>query len=172
MAAVAVHDTLEELYSVECDIKWVNDIHINGKKVCGILAETTETDKGLAVIVGIGINLKKSSFPPEIADAATSIEHETKLVPDIEILVETLTKRISKFYEILCGQDGERKICEEWKKRSSYAYHKRIRAKTESGYLEGITKGIKENGALILKLDSGEEKIIYAGEIEELRAIR
>src|SRR5215213_44253 len=57
MSAVAVHDTLEALYEIECDIKWVNDILVHDKKICGILAETTETTKGLAVVAGIGINL-------------------------------------------------------------------------------------------------------------------
>src|SRR5215204_485038 len=58
MSAIAVHDALETLYKIECDIKWVNDIHVRGKKICGILAETCDTAKGLAVVVGIGINLK------------------------------------------------------------------------------------------------------------------
>ncbi len=171
MTAVAVHDTLEELYHLECDIKWVNDIHINGKKVCGILTETTETDKGLAVIVGIGINLRSSNFPPEITDTATSIENETNIVPDIQILVDTLTKKLSAAYKVFCSQEGREKICEEWKKRSSYAYNKLVRAKTETGYFEGITQGIEKNGALILKLHSGETKTIHAGEIEELRSL-
>ena len=43
MSAVAVHDALETLYEIDCDIKWVNDIHVAGKKICGILAETAET---------------------------------------------------------------------------------------------------------------------------------
>ncbi len=73
MTGVAVHDTLAE-FGINADIKWVNDLHVDGKKICGILAETTDTPKGLAVIVGIGINLKSSNFPPEIADTATSIK--------------------------------------------------------------------------------------------------
>jgi BirA family biotin operon repressor/biotin-[acetyl-CoA-carboxylase] ligase len=171
MAAVAVHDTLEKLYKVECDIKWVNDIHINGKKVCGILTETTETEKGLAVIVGIGINLRATSLPREVANIATSIESEANIIPDSDILLENLTKELTKFYEILShDENGKRTICEEWKKRSSYAYNKRVRVKTTDLCFEGITEGIKENGSLILKLDSGEEKIIYSGEVEELRA--
>ena len=72
MTGVAVHDTLAE-FGIAADIKWVNDLHVDGKKISGILAETTDTPKGLAVIVGIGINLKSSNFPPEIADTATSV---------------------------------------------------------------------------------------------------
>src|SRR5215216_2034234 len=66
-AGIAVHDTLQEL-DLKPDIKWVNDILIDEKKISGILAETTDTNEGLAVIVGIGINLKTSNLPPEIMD--------------------------------------------------------------------------------------------------------
>src|SRR5205085_5922638 len=56
MAGVAVYDTIKG-FDLQPDIKWVNDILIGGKKISGILAETTENSRGLAVIVGIGINL-------------------------------------------------------------------------------------------------------------------
>ena len=55
MAGVAVHDMLRE-YALNPDIKWVNDIHIEERKIAGILAETAEGPEGLAVVVGIGVN--------------------------------------------------------------------------------------------------------------------
>jgi BirA family biotin operon repressor/biotin-[acetyl-CoA-carboxylase] ligase len=61
-AAIAVYDTLTELYGLKPDIKWANDIHVNDKKICGILAEMTETNSGLAIALGVGINLKPSNF--------------------------------------------------------------------------------------------------------------
>ena len=82
MTGVAVHATLGEL-GIDADIKWVNDLHVEGKKICGILAETTDTPKGLAVIVGIGINIKSSNFPPEIADTATSIAEHLSVPPAV-----------------------------------------------------------------------------------------
>lgn len=168
MTAIAVHDTLEETYAVDCDIKWVNDVHIAGKKICGILAETTETIKGFAVIVGIGINLKSSNFSPEIA--ATSIEAETGKPPETENLLLNLTRFLSYFCDILYGADGAEKIRQEWIRRSSYAYGKRVRARLENEIIEGETCGIAENGALKIKLKSGEIRTIHAGEIEQLRA--
>ncbi|MEO8572868.1 MAG: biotin--[acetyl-CoA-carboxylase] ligase, partial [Pyrinomonadaceae bacterium] len=73
MAGVAVHTSLEEL-AVTADIKWVNDVLVNEKKIAGILAETTETDQGLAVIVGIGINLTSANFPPGLGMAGTCLK--------------------------------------------------------------------------------------------------
>lgn len=169
MTAVAVHHSIETSFKIECDIKWVNDIHINGKKVCGILAETIETEKGLAVIVGIGINLKSSNFPPELAETATSIENETGSIPNVETFLPTLTSFLEKYCDILYA-DAEQ-IRQEWSNRSSYAFGKEVRIKVENETIYGITRGIEENGALLLELDSGELKIIHTGEVEQLRKI-
>src|SRR5688572_2849529 len=51
MVGIAVHDTLENVFNFDCDIKWANDIHVRDKKICGILAETAESEAGLAVVV-------------------------------------------------------------------------------------------------------------------------
>ena len=99
MCAIAVFETLQETYKIQPDIKWANDVHVNDKKICGILAETSETNKGLAVIVGIGINLNSSNFPPELNEIATSIESETNQNPNAVELLENLTKQLSKFYD-------------------------------------------------------------------------
>lgn len=76
-AAVAVCRAVEELYGVPCQIKWVNDIYVRGKKICGILAEgiaDSASGKLSAIVVGIGINVKHRDFPGEIAQTAASIE--------------------------------------------------------------------------------------------------
>ena len=109
MTAVAVADTLENLYALKPDIKWVNDIHIGEKKICGILAEMTETTNGRAVIVGIGINLRSSNFPADISGIATSIEAETGVKTDREELLQKLTHFLNYFYEILQSENGEKK---------------------------------------------------------------
>lgn len=169
MSAVAVHDTLETLYAIDCDIKWVNDIHASGKKICGILAETCETVKGLAVVAGIGINLKSSNFPPEIAETATSIEAEANQTPDTETLLQKLTFYLSEFSAILEGANGAEKIRAEWTRRSSYAFGKRVRVVLQNETIHGITRGIEENGALRVLLDSGEIRTVHAGDVENLR---
>ena len=169
MTAVAVHDALEELYEIACDIKWVNDIHIKGKKVCGILAETIETAQGLAVIVGIGINLKSSNFSFEIAATATSIESETKQIPNTEELLQKLAVFLSYFADILYAANGAEEIRREWTRRSSYAFEKAVRVVLENETILGTTRGIEENGALRVEMPNGEIKIIQAGDVEMLR---
>ncbi|CAN5836248.1 biotin--[acetyl-CoA-carboxylase] ligase [soil metagenome] len=169
MTAVAVSDTLRNLYSLKPDIKWANDIHINNKKICGILAEMTETEKGRAVIVGIGINLKSSNFPAEIAEIATSIQAEISKTPDLEELLKTLTHFLNYFYAILHADGGTEKIIEEWTRRSSYGFGKAVKVKLENETIFGTTDGLEASGALRVKTDSGEIKVIQAGDVESLR---
>src|SRR6266576_3119890 len=67
MAALAVSDALRNACDLETDIKWPNDLLSGERKICGILAEAIDTDKGRAVVVGIGVNLTKEAFPPQLA---------------------------------------------------------------------------------------------------------
>lgn len=171
MTAVAVADTLKNIFGLDPDIKWANDVHIGGKKICGILAEMTETAKGSAVIVGIGINLKSSNFPAEIADLATSIEAETNCPADTEKLLTSLTRFFSYFYEILQTEGGAKAIVEEWIRRSSYAFGKQVRVKLENETFGGVTDGLEQNGALRVKTEGGDLRIVQAGDVESLRNV-
>ena len=168
MTGVAVHDTLQDL-GLNPDIKWVNDVLVNGKKISGILAETTETNNGLAVGVGIGINLKSTNFPPEIADIATSLESETKVAATGN-LVESLTKYLTYFYEILRSENGPAEIIDEWRRRSSYFSGKAVRVVLENETITGVTDGLEPNGALRVRRENGELSIIHAGDVEQLRS--
>ena len=169
MSAVAVHETLSENYHLNPDIKWANDVLIGDKKICGILAEMSETTKGFAIVVGIGINLKSSNFPAEIGEIATSIEAQTNETPNAEILLENLTKQFSTFYKILSEENGAEKIRREWTRRSSYASGKNVRVILENEIIFGETCGIEENGALRIRNENGEDKIIQAGDVEKIR---
>jgi BirA family biotin operon repressor/biotin-[acetyl-CoA-carboxylase] ligase len=171
-AAIAVHDALEELFQIDCDIKWANDVHAGGKKICGILAETVETSKGLAVILGIGINLKSSNFPAELEEIATSIENEASQIPNAEDLLRSVTRIFSSFYEALQSETGAENIRREWTTRSSYAFGKTVRVTLENETFTGTTRGIEETGALRVELETGEIRAVYAGDVENLRSFK
>lgn len=81
--SVAISNAIKKVSGVAPDIKWVNDLLINNKKICGILTELaveSETGRILHIIVGIGINVshQPEDFPEELRDIASSICHETK----------------------------------------------------------------------------------------------
>ena len=177
MAGVAVHDTLKE-FGLSPDIKWVNDVLVNEKKISGILAETTETAKGLAVIVGIGINIRSSNFPPEIIETATSMEDSSmhislgsRTVPSPEQLAQVLTNYLVHFYDVLNTETGTFAIIEEWRSRSTYFAGKPVRIRTESETLEGVTDGLQGNGALRVRTSDGNVTIVQTGDVEQLRKI-
>ncbi len=173
MAAVTVHETLRSGFALAPDIKWVNDVLINGKKISGILAETAETDRGTAVVLGIGINLTSDNFPPEIGDIATSIEAETggSADPDTAALLQTLTAKLDHFYEMLRSENGAENIKDEWARRSSYYSGKDVRVILPNETLIGTTCGLEENGALRVKQPDGQIRIVQAGDVENLRAV-
>lgn len=170
-AALAVHDALLEAYSLKTDIKWPNDILANNRKLCGILAETVETPNGRAVVLGIGINLTSSAFPPELRESATSVQLETGKVPDLEIILRNLMIALERRYEMLQSVRGGEEILREWSVRSSYASGKRIRVANEQEVLEGTTRGLESDGALRVETDQGEIRIVRAGDVTELRTL-
>lgn len=187
MAGIAVHDTLQEI-GLKSDVKWVNDILVNEKKISGILAETTETNEGVAVILGVGINLKCTNFPPEIADIATSLEavstadgsgrlkptytrvkpHATASGSDMD-LIESLTGYLTYFYHILIAENGPAEIINEWRRRSSYFSGKAVRVTLQNETITGVTDGLEPNGALRLRKENGTTVIIQTGDVERLR---
>lgn len=169
MTAVAVFDSLVELYRLKPDIKWANDIHVANRKIGGILAEMNETNKNLSVVVGVGVNLKSTNFPPQLGEIATSIEEETGRKRDAEELFENLTGKISRFYEMLRSANGATKVCGEWTRRSSYAFGKNVRVRLANETFTGTTRGIEENGALRVETENGETRIVQAGDVEMLR---
>ena len=169
MAGVSVHDMLQE-YGLKPDIKWVNDILVDEKKISGILAETAESDEGLAVVVGIGVNLTSKSFPDEIADIATSIEKETGLIVTPDEAAGTLIKFLTYFYGVLSAQDGPAAIVDEWRKRSSYFSGKAVRVAAGNETIKGTTDGLEPNGALRIRRSDGSVAIVQAGDVERLRA--
>lgn len=170
MTGVAVYDTLKE-FSLKPDIKWVNDVLIGERKISGILAETVDTPPGNAVIVGVGINLKSSNFPDDIAETATSIQAEHAGAVTSSNVEGALIKYLSYWYEILKNDDGPTEIIQNWRQRSSYFSGKAVRVTLPDGILEGTTDGLEENGALRVKTGDGSVTIVQAGDVERLREI-
>lgn len=167
MAGVAVHDTLTE-FGLTPDVKWVNDVLVNDKKISGILAEAVETPTGLAVILGVGINVDGS---PAI-DAATSIEKESCTALSVDEVAERLTDKLSYYYDRMNGDNGPAEIVNEWSRRSSYFRGKPVRVTLPDGVIEGVTDGLEANGALRVKLADGSVSIVQAGDVERLREKR
>jgi BirA family biotin operon repressor/biotin-[acetyl-CoA-carboxylase] ligase len=169
MAALAVHDALRQACEVETDIKWPNDILFAERKLCGILAETIETNTGRAAIVGIGINLTAEAFPFALREAATSLEAATGKTPEAEAVLQSLVCALACRYEILQSSSGAEETIREWTSRSSYANGKTVRVSNGSETFAGLTRGLESDGALRVETDAGEIRIVRAGDVISVR---
>ena len=117
MAAVAVARAIEKVSGIETKIKWVNDIFLNGKKVCGILTESgihTTTGTLEYAVLGIGINVGNIQFPEELKEIATSICNECNHTVQREKLIAEILKELEAWYSSLF--DGS--FLKESRKRS------------------------------------------------------
>lgn len=168
MTGVAVHRVLEKV-GIDADIKWVNDVLVDEKKICGILAETTDSESGLAVAIGIGVNLRPGNFHPEIAGTSTSVESLTgqKLTPSdfSKLLIEEIVPAYVNFQTV----EGRREILDQWRSRSSYADGRMVTVTTANSTFTGVTRGITDTGGLMVEREDGSITIVTAGEIERLR---
>jgi BirA family biotin operon repressor/biotin-[acetyl-CoA-carboxylase] ligase len=170
MSALAVSDALAKTFDLNVDIKWPNDICVNERKLCGILGETVETDRGMAAIVGIGINLREGNFPAELKSITTSVEAATGSAPDRDLILGNLLEAIIQRYDILQNDDGAEHIIREWCANSSYAYDRKVRVTLHQDVFEGTTRGLESDGALRVETEAGGIRIVRAGDVHALRA--
>lgn len=104
--AVAVSETLDKLAGTDTRIKWVNDIFLNGKKICGILTESVvENSRAKTLIIGIGINISQKSFPEDVRDSATSVLIETGKTPDRNEIICGIAKRMVNLREAVLSKN-------------------------------------------------------------------
>jgi len=169
MAGLAVHDALAESCELQTDIKWPNDILFAGRKLCGILAETVETWIGRAVIVGIGINLTMEAFPVELRDVAISIDAAMGKQSEAETILQSLIRALARRYEVFQAPGGPAEVIGEWSRRSSYAKGKRVSIANGSETFAGVTQGLESDGALRIETDSGEIRVVRAGDVTSVR---
>jgi BirA family biotin operon repressor/biotin-[acetyl-CoA-carboxylase] ligase len=104
LAGVAVMKTVEKISGIRPQIKWINDVLISGKKICGILTESRckPNEKTLDfAVIGIGININNADFPPKLREIVTSLRAETGKNYDLNIaaeeLLNTLYDEFSRF---------------------------------------------------------------------------
>jgi BirA family transcriptional regulator, biotin operon repressor / biotin---[acetyl-CoA-carboxylase] ligase len=169
MTALAVCDALTKACALRADIKWPNDICANGRKLCGILVETIETEGSAAAIVGVGINLAADSLPAQLLAAATSVEEISGRAPDRELVLEELLKALTERYDFLSDPQGAEHTIREWCANSSYAFDRRVGVTLLRDRFEGTTRGLESDGALRVETNDGEIRIVRAGDVTAVR---
>ncbi|WP_338470069.1 biotin--[acetyl-CoA-carboxylase] ligase [Niallia sp. XMNu-256] len=165
ITAVAVVQAIEELTPLLPQIKWPNDILINGKKITGILTELqAESDRINSVTIGIGINVNQDSFPPELESIASSLLIEGGEKVNRARLIQTLLTKLETLYDLYL-KEGFYPIKLLWE---GYAVTigKKITARMLKETIEGKAIGITDDGVLLLEDDKGVIHSIYSADIE------
>ena len=163
-AGVAMAEAVEAATGLSVDLKWPNDLYVGRRKLAGILAEGPAAGSVVEfIILGYGINVGPAAYPPELADRATSLESELgRSIDRHQLFAETLAA-LSRRYEDLLGGTFDA-ILDAWRRRAPSAVGARVQWTTSSGRQSGITDGIDEEGALLVRAGDRIERIV-AGEL-------
>ncbi len=169
MAGVAAQQAVSSTTGLAVDIRWPNDLLVNGKKVCGILTEmNAELDRLHAVVLGIGLNVNHSQMPADLRATASSLRLEAHRTFSRVPLLVALLRELDRHYHLLL-RDGNTAITERWAAASTYAYGKRVRVVTAGGERLAETAGIDPSGALRVRDENGREGSLVAGEVVEVK---
>ena len=161
-AAVALAETVEELTTLSPEIKWVNDLYVDEKKLAGILVECEWKKEGdLAYLVcGLGINVYKTALPDEISDIAISIEEASGEMISREELASLLIKKMLRGLSSF----GSEEVYLGYKKRLN-TLGQSVRVIKPTCEYAAVVKSLNEDYSLTLTLPDGSEERLFSGEV-------
>lgn len=166
-AGLAVQAAIQQIDSrVLIDLKWPNDVLLNGKKVCGILTEmNAEATRVRYIVVGIGINVNHATFPKELP--ATSLRLATGSEWSRVELVGALLKSLDREYRQLTeGEGAKESILRRFAENSSWVLGKRVRIEENGSAFEGTTEGLDPRGFLQVRTAYGVQTVL-SGTVRE-----
>jgi BirA family biotin operon repressor/biotin-[acetyl-CoA-carboxylase] ligase len=166
-AGLAVQGALQEVDSrIQADLKWPNDVLINGKKVCGILTEmNAEATRARYIVVGIGINVNQAGFPKDLP--ATSLRLTSGSEWSRVELVGALLRSVNREYRQLTDDpDAKEVILRRFAENSSWVFGKRVRVEENGSGFEGTTEGLDPRGFLLVRTPYGVQTVL-SGTVRE-----
>lgn len=163
--ACSVAEGIMDCEDVDVQIKWPNDIIINGRKLVGILTEmSTQIDYINHVTVGVGINVNMTEFPAEIRRTATSLRLETGHVVKRARLIAAVMERLEQNYGIFLQTEDMSGLMEKYS-RLLVNQGKEVMVLGAKEEYKAYAVGINNTGELIVRREDGTEEAIYAGEV-------
>jgi len=146
-------------------LKWPNDILIKGKKVGGILCETTYSQNSVEIVLGIGLNINMpKEFLDNIDRPATSLKSESGKEYNIEDIIATLYNTFSEDLSTFLI-NGFAPFLRPFRSKMSQIIGEHITFDNDKNMWEGVFHCINDDGSITIELSSGELKAFYAGEI-------
>ena len=163
-AAIAVVKSINNLTKLKTNIKWPNDVHYKGKKLCGILTEGIFGKENYAV-VGIGLNANQNKFPDEIKDIATSLKIVSNKTINIKIFTKIIIREFFNLYENEYNKNKLKNILRMWEKYCD-TINKDVEVATKTRKIYGNAAGIDKDCSLLLKLENHKIIKILQGDIK------
>ena len=162
-SAVAVCEAIEDVTGLSCGIKWVNDIYISDRKVCGILTEASlNIEQGYLdyAVIGIGINVNNLTFPPELEDKATSLRLEKGETIHRSLLCAEVLNRL----ETHINNMSDASFMDEYRRRSILD-GRDILLEKDDGIYSVHCIGIDPEGRLLVRYENGNEEAVLNGSV-------
>jgi BirA family biotin operon repressor/biotin-[acetyl-CoA-carboxylase] ligase len=165
-AAVSVVRAIKKVCGIKAGIKWINDIMLNGKKICGILTEAvTDFESGSLqyAVMGLGVNISrpKGGFPSEISDIASSLYSEEAAGNELKCALAA--EILNNFFDI-CERMSVDKLTEEYKSYS-VVLGKRIRVISSNAEYYATAVDIDKNARLIVRDENGDMHTLSSAEV-------
>jgi BirA family transcriptional regulator, biotin operon repressor / biotin---[acetyl-CoA-carboxylase] ligase len=164
---LAVQQAIENVTGLVTDIRWPNDLLLDGRKVGGILLEmNAEAARIRYAVIGIGINVNHRQFPRELRPLATSLRLETDCVPARQDLLLAVLECLAQETASLMQPETLTIACDavltRIEKRSSWIRGKRVIVDEAGGYT-GVTVGLDKKGFLLVQTDGGVRRVLSGG---------
>ena len=162
LSAVAVCRAIRKKTGLDAKIKWPNDVVIGTKKVCGILTElSAEWERVHYLIVGIGVNVNQSAFPPELSERATSLSLETdRPVVERAVLLCTILEEFERLYK----QYGVSSFPEEYR-ANCITVGRAVSLARAGKNIKGFASGVRDDGALLIQTENEGTIAATSGEV-------
>ncbi|MBN1561459.1 biotin--[acetyl-CoA-carboxylase] ligase [candidate division KSB1 bacterium] len=149
--AVAIVNCLRSL-KIAAQIKWPNDIFMNGRKLGGILVETVSTSVKINVILGVGLNVNTelSDFPVPLRHIAGSLKSISGQEYNIKVIFKKMIQFFNQLYDKVQTENGWRSLRQKW---NDYCLHinRPINVSQKNGVTTGIFTGVDEYGFAVIK---------------------
>jgi BirA family biotin operon repressor/biotin-[acetyl-CoA-carboxylase] ligase len=164
-AGVGVRDGIAAATGVRAELKWPNDLLVGSRKLAGLLAEGHHlSTPDASIVIGVGVNVAPAAYPPEVALRATNLESEAAHeVSRFSVFAAVLEHLADALRTLDGGNAGD--ILRRWRDASPLAVGATVRWVMDGVEVQGVTAGIDDSGALLVRTSTAVERVI-AGELQ------
>ena len=162
--SLAIADAIETITGLSSTCKWPNDVLINGKKVCGMLLESSLGNSVQEkIILGIGLNVNQEEFSEELKFKASSLQIESGIVINRVTLLQKILEELENRYEQLSHFPAQQ-LLNDWRMKA-LLFGKKITVLESEFSFTATAIDVNEDGSLIIETEDGQKRNIFSGDV-------